>query len=74
MDDTMDDEYVAELLTREARESSQRYQTTGSYMSRRYVIAPLYDFLSCGSKLASLHLQTCGQCSQTKHPIPATSD
>ncbi|GLI76791.1 hypothetical protein PoHVEF18_005069 [Penicillium ochrochloron] len=35
MDDTMDDEYVAELLTREARESSQRYQTTGSYMSRR---------------------------------------
>ncbi|KAF3390187.1 hypothetical protein F1880_009152 [Penicillium rolfsii] len=35
IDDKMDDQYVAELLTREARESSQRYQTTGSYMARR---------------------------------------
>jgi hypothetical protein len=40
MDDIMDDEYVAELLAREARESSQRYQSTGTYMPRRYALAP----------------------------------
>jgi hypothetical protein len=37
----MDDDYVAEVLAREARDSSQRYQTDGlgAYMPRRFVFS-----------------------------------
>lgn len=44
----MDDDYVAEVLAREARDSSRKYQTDGlgAYLPRRFAFTLLCIFLS----------------------------
>jgi hypothetical protein len=48
----MDDDYVAEVLAREARDSSQRYRTDGlsAYMPQRFVYTLNHIFLPYSSQ------------------------
>lgn len=72
----MDDDYVAEVLAREARDSSQRYQKDGlgAYLPRRfvYILTPSPLFFEPPTDLTSP--QTYWQRSQTQHQISATPD
>lgn len=68
----MDDEYVAQILAKEAKESSIKYASQGmsAFMPSRLVsliICGLHDYET------DKHLQADKQCPKTQYPLPTKS-
>jgi hypothetical protein len=69
----MDDDYVAQLMAKEAAESSKKYslEGLGAYNSQKYAIS--YPQLQLLLKETDI-FQTICQCAQSQYSVPPTSD
>jgi hypothetical protein len=69
----MDDDYVAQLMAKEAAENSKKYslEGLGAYQSQKY--APFPSLLPMPYKKTNI-FQTICQCAESQHSVPPTSD
>ena len=66
----MDDDYVAQILAKEAKESSMKYSSQGlSALMPSKFVCPYSLCFACYK--ADKHLQADEQCPQTKYPLSA---
>jgi hypothetical protein len=68
----MDDEYVAQLLAKEAKESSIKYSTQGlsALMPSKFVCSHIaLAFQRLHAHKTNRHLQADEQCPQTEYPL-----
>lgn len=69
----MDDDYVAQLMAKEAAENSKKYslEGLGAYQSQKYAQSPF--LLPFPYKKVDI-FQTIRQCTESQHSVPPTSD